>query len=78
MRTLLVDGRAVKTNLGANEYPLGDGNPTATLKLITKTDSFEPDRDFVLRLAREGYTRITLRRYATRIRGWYDIYALVR
>lgn len=77
MRKMIIDGREITTNLGEN-YSIGNGNDTATMRVMIKDSFRESDEDFVKRLASYGYTRITLKLATTAIRGYYSTYALVK
>lgn len=77
MKKIIINGREITTNLGEN-YSMGNGNDTATMRVMVKTSFRESDEDFVKRLASYGYTRITLKLATTAVRGYYDTYALVK
>lgn len=77
MKKIIINGREITTNLGEN-YSFGNGNNTATMSVRIKRDLRETDREFVERLAKAGYTHITLKLSTTSVRGYYDTYALVK
>lgn len=77
MKKIIINGTEIKTNLGSN-YPIGDGNDTATMSVRIKKDIWETDEKFVERLAKEGYTTISLKYATTCVRGYYNTYALVK
>ena len=77
MKKLIIDGKEITTNLGGN-YPIGDGNNTATMGVIPQHDARQTDREFVEELAKRGYKRITLKHCTTCVRGYYRLYALVK
>lgn len=77
MRKIIIDGKEITTNLGGN-YSIGDGNNTATMEVMPQLDMRQTDREFVEELAKRGYKRITLKYATTRVRGYYNLYALVK
>lgn len=77
MEKININGHEIRTNLGGN-YPFGNGKPTATMSVRIKRLSTESDKDFVARLAGYGYTTISLKYCRTCVRGYYDVYALVK
>lgn len=77
MKKIIINGKEITTNLGGN-YSIGDGNDTATMEVKIKTNDQETDEEFVKRLAGMGYTKITLKYATTRVRGYYNTYALVK
>ena len=77
MKKIIINGKEITTNLGGN-YSIGNGENTKTMELKIKTSDQETDEDFVKRLAGMGYTRITLKYATTRVRGYYNTYALCK
>lgn len=77
MKTVIYDGREIKTNLGGN-YPFCDGNDKKTMRLCIKMDERETDEEMFERLARRGYSRITFYYTTTMVRGYYKKVAYVR
>ena len=77
MKKIIINGKEITTNLGGN-YSIGNGNSTATMVLKIKTSEQETDEEFVERLAKMGYTKITLKYAITRVRGYYNTYALCK
>ena len=84
MRKITIDGIEINTNLGGH-YPIGNGNATATMDVRIKKSVIEngyshseSDEQFVRRLAHAGYKTISLKYATTRVRGYYDVYALVK
>jgi hypothetical protein len=77
MKKIIINGKEITTNLGGN-YPISDGNNTATMSVRIKDSINETDEAFVERLASYGYTKITLKYATTRVRGYYNTYALVK
>ena len=76
MRTIIVNGKEIRTNYKENYY-LGDGNPTKTKDVAIKHWN-ENEEQMFKRLVDLGYTNITFKYSTTQIRGYYDIYALVK
>lgn len=86
MKTVVYDGREIKTNLGGN-YPFCDGNDKKTMRMIlpdtvlTAGDKYchtESADEMFERLAKRGYTRITFYYTTTMIRGIYDLIAFAK
>jgi len=76
MRTIIVNGKEIKTNY-KERYCIGNGEPTKT-KDIKIMLCGENEEIMFNRLVNEGYTNIIFKYSTTRIRGYYDIYALVK
>ena len=75
-RTMRIYGRVIQTNL-ERRYIVRDAKPTATMSVKHKSD-FESPRQFVERLAVEGYKHITLRLREYGRKKELKMYALVR
>ena len=71
MKTVIYDGREIKTNLGGN-YPFCDGNDKKTMKMFICESIGETDEQMFKRIASKGYNRITFYYVTTRIKGLYD------
>lgn len=73
MKTVLFNGREIKTNLGDN-YSFDAGNGRATM--VMKSAEFtETDCEMFERLAACGYSKIMFFYVTTSVRGYYNLIA---
>ena len=77
MKTVVYDGREIKTNLGGN-YPFCDGNDKKTMTMYIRDSIRETDEEMFNRIARYGYNRITFYHTTTAIRGIYHLIAFAK
>lgn len=74
MKTININGREIKTNMGGH-YSVRDGNDTKNgVVMIGRWG--ETEEDMLKRFAEYGYKRVTFCYSATRVKGYYDLYAL--
>ena len=76
MKIILVNGKEIKTNY-KEKYSIGNGEATKT-KDIAIMRFGENEEQMFNRLVAMGYTNITFKYSTTQIRGYYNIYALVK
>lgn len=77
MKKVIIEGREITTNLGSGPYSIGNGK-SATMTIERKKDLWETDDEFVARLVKKGYTRITLKYETTRVRGYHKTFAMCK
>lgn len=77
MKTININGKTVKTNLGGS-YSINTRQQHKTMRLMIRDSIHETDEEMFARLVSYGYTHITFYYSTTRIPGLYDLFAYVK
>ena len=78
MKTMIVNGKEIKTNYESSEYAIWNGNDYPKTMKVFNVPFGKTTKDVLYELVEEGYTKIRFVEMTTCVRGYHKVYAFAK